>query len=172
MRRRKKRTTEKKERFSWGKASGEERWFFVLHNLISMGFFFLVAYRLRLFSKQSYSLLDIISFDFLGFIGIVIGLTILLAIFSRVLAYGIFYVSYKYALKKSIKSYWSMNKGINEMTSYPYFIGVILSSILFAIGFVTLVQLKLFREQNMVTLIFAYLLIKIGVYVYIWAKYK
>ena len=170
--RRKNRPTEKRERFSWGKASGEERWFFILHNLLSMGLFFFVASRLRLFSKQSYSLLDIISFDFLGFIGIVIGLTILLAIFSRFLAYGVFYVFYRYVLKKSIKSYVIMNQGINEMTSYPYFIGVILSSILFAIGVVTLVQLKLFREENLFTLIGAYLLIKIGVYVYIWAKYK
>ena len=170
--RRKNRAIQNKEKVSWGRASGEDKWYFILHNVFSMCLFFLVATRLRLFSKQSYSLFDIISFDFLGFICVVIGLTILLGLFARVFAYCIFYLFYRYSLEKHIKSYWSMNKGINEMTTYSYFISVILNSILFSIGVVTLIQLKLFQESSLYTLIGAYIIIKIGVYLFVWAKYK
>lgn len=170
--RRRKRSIQNKERVSWSSASGEEKWFFILHNVFSMSLFFLVATRLRLFSKQSYSLLDIISFDFLGFIGIVIGLTVLLGLFARIFAYCIFYLFYKYSLDKRIKSYWNINQGINEMSTYSYFISVILNSVLFSIGVVTLIQLKLFQESNLSTLIGAYIIIKVGVYLFVWSKYK
>ncbi|MHA2339302.1 MAG: hypothetical protein ACXACX_18485, partial [Candidatus Hodarchaeales archaeon] len=112
------------------------------------------------------------------FIGILIGLTILLGFLARAIAYGLFRIYYYYKNERSqgmrittIKSFWDMNQGINEFTTYSYLLTVIISSLFFAIGVVAIIQFKLFRSDSLLSFIGAYLIVKVGVYVYIWVKY-
>lgn len=169
----------KQSKPTWRKTSGEEKYYFIFHNLMSVLLFFYIATKMNLFSQQSYSLLDIFSFNFIKFIGVIIGLTILLGFVSRILVYGIFwFVNYYRNERKqgknitTIKSLGDINKGINEFTTFSYFKTVIYSSILFAIGAVTIIQLKLFKSNSLSSLIGAYLIVKISVYLYVWAKDK
>lgn len=164
---------------SWRKASGEDKFYFLLHNIISILLFFFIGQKIELFEKQSYSLLDIISFSFLQFIGIVIGLTILLGILSRFLVYGIFWIINYYDNEKkkgmkitTIKSFTDMNQGINEFTTYSYIKTVIYSSIFFCIGAVVIIQIKVFNSDSLWSLIGAYLIVKIVVYLWVWARHK
>ena len=112
-------------------------------------------------------------------IGVIIGLTIFLGFISRVLVYGIFRIVTYYRNERkqgmritTMKSFFDINKGINEFTTYSYLKIVIYSSILFAIGAVTIVQLKLFKSTSLSSLIGAYIVVKLGVYLYVWAKHK
>ncbi len=169
----------KQSKPTWRKASGEEKYYFIFHNLVSVLLFFYVAMKIALFSQQSYSLLDIISFNFIQFIGVIIGLTILLGFLSRVLVYGTFRIVNYYRNERShgrkiitIKSFVDVNQGINEFTTYSYLKIVIYSSILFAIGAVTIVQLKFFKSNSLSSLIGAYIIVKLAVYIYVWAKHK
>lgn len=163
----------------WRKASGEEKLYFLFHNVMSMLLFFFIAQRIALFDMQSYSLLDIFSFNFVQFLGIVIGLTILLGILSRFIVYGIFWsINYYDNEKKkgmritTIKSFIDMNQGINEFTTYSYIKTVIYSSIFFCIGAVVIIQIKVFNSDSLWSLIGAYLIVKLVVYFWVWAKHK
>ena len=163
----------------WRKASGEDKIYFLFHNIVSMLLFFYIAQKIELFERQSYNLLDIISFSFLQFIGIVIGLTILLGILSRFLVYGTFWVINYYNNEKkkgtkitTIKSFTDMNQGINEFTTYSYIKTVIYSSIFFCIGAVVIIQVKIFNSDSFWSLIGAYLIVKLVVYLWVWARHK
>ena len=163
----------------WRKASGDDKIYFILHNLLSMGFFFYAGLQMSLFERQSFNLLDIISFSFLQFIGIVIGLTILFGILSRFLVYGVFWVINYYNNEKkkgtkitTIKSFTNMNQGINEFTTYSYIKTVIYSSIFFCIGAVVIIQVKIFNSDSLWSLIGAYLIVKLVVYLWVWARHK
>lgn len=164
---------------SWRKASGEEKFFFIFHNLLSMVLFFYTARKVDLFGQQSYSFLDIISFKFIQLIGVVIGLTLLFGLLSRAIVYGIFRIVnyYKNEKKKgtsitTMKSFIDMNRGINEFTTFSYLKIQIYSSIAFAIGIIAIVQIKIFQSNKLWALISAYTIVKLVIYVWVWAKDK
>lgn len=177
--RNKTRTNRPKSKPSWRKASGDDKLYFMAHNIVSMLLFFWASMEMRLFEQQTYNLIEIFSFDFLQFFGVIIGLTILFALSSRIIVYGIFWVINHYQNTKSegmrittIKSFWNMNQGINEFATYHYIKIMFWSSLAFCVGVVVILQITLFKSESLWSLIGAYIIIKLLIYGYFWIKDK
>jgi len=163
-------TREKRPRT--GKGEGDKFWFFVFHNLISIAVFFWIAIAVDLFEKQADSLFDIFSFSFVYFLFEVLLISVISGFFGRILTYIPLKLWYNYVSRKEIKSFGQINKGVNEMLSMSYIISTLLSSIIFALGALTIIQSKLFEEDTLGTLILSYLIIKITISAFIYVKYK
>lgn len=154
---------------NWKNASNTDISYFVQHNLFSIIFFFTVAMAINLFEQQTYSLWDILSWDFCKFIALIFGLNVLVGLLARILAHLILYYYFK-SQEKTIKPFIDMNTGINAM-DFVYFLTTIISSITFAIGLIGLLQIKVFQENTLTTLVGSYIIIKLIIYVIVWAKY-
>lgn len=70
----------------------------------------------------------------------------------------------------TIKSLWDMNQGINEFASYHYIKIMFWSSLFFCVGAVGILQITLFKSDSLLSLIGAYLIIKVVIYGYYWIK--
>jgi len=142
------------------KATGDDKLYFILHNLLSTLFFLVAIYRFHLYNQDYATFIA-----FLKSYGILVGLTILFGFASRVLIYIPLRIHYDLN-DKTILSFYDINQGINEFFSYAYILRTLLSMGLFAIWG------KLFTEEPWETTIIAYLIIKALIYVYIFIKYK
>lgn len=160
-----------REKRFWSKASGEEKLYFVMHNALSMLFFFWYAITQDLFENQTWNLWDIFSIEFLKFTVMIFGFSIIFSYSARILSYLLIFFVYKYQLKETVKSFVNMNRGINAMFSYTYLMTTLISSIVFAIGAITLIQAKLFNQDSMLTFIGAYIITKAVIYLFAWVKW-
>jgi len=104
---------------------------------------------------------------------------ILLGICARAIIYGFFWVYNYYRNQKhhgmkitTIKSFMDMNQGINEFTTFTYLKIVLYNSIIFCVGVITIIQLKLFKSNSLWAYIGAYAIAKLCVYIWIWIKHK
>jgi len=163
-------TREKRPRT--GKGEGEALWFFILHNSFSILVFFWVAIAVDLFEKQADSLLEIFTLDFVYFLFEVLLISVISGFFGRILAYIPLKLFYNYVSRKEIKSFGQLNKGINEMLSMSYIVSTLLSSVVFALGALTIIQSNLFEEETLWTLVLSYFLIKAVISIFIYVKYK
>jgi hypothetical protein len=149
-----------KERGKPRKATGEDKLYFILHNLISMSLFLIVIWRYDLYNSNFATF-----FAFLRYYGILLFLTILFSLITRLLVYAFLWFYYD-SEDKTMKSFGDINQGINSFLSYPYFIQTILSTLVFAIWG------KLFTQEPWETTMIAYILIKVGISLYGYIKYK
>ncbi|MFW9874992.1 MAG: hypothetical protein ACFFG0_17940 [Candidatus Thorarchaeota archaeon] len=154
-----------------GKAGKEMIWYyFILHNIISLIFFVWFIGGWGLFDRQTTDLITIFSMEHLQFVIIIIGISFISGLLGRFFAYLILYANYKYQ-KLIPRTYGELDIGVNKIDS-AYFISLILSSILFSIGAIFILQEKIFGDNNVISLILSYFIIKISIMLYVNKKYR
>ena len=151
------------------RVTGDLIWYFCLHNLISVFFFFLFTISFDLYMGQELMLSDIFSKEFWGMVLLqVFPLSILSSIVGRGSAYYMIngYIKLKYhkrRVKKSIKRWSELNRGINKL-GLVFLITALITSIIYSLGLVGILQYALFSEETLLTLIVVYIGLKIGIF--------
>lgn len=149
-----------------GRVEGDSIYYFALHNFISMITFFAIAVPLGLFTTEIELVEDLFSFEFLGFILIIFGLTFLSGILARIIAYVAMFYFTKNVLNKQLKTLGQFNDGINKV-GMAFAISLFISSVLFAIGAIAIIESMLFTEQTLITLLATYMLIKLLIFIFV-----
>ena len=147
-------------------SSGDNIWFFVLTNIISVIVFFLLVYRFNLL--QSIQLIsELVSGDFFYlFVKIFLSNTIA-SLIGWMVGYILLRIIKIYVLHTRVKTFGDMNRGLNRfpLTSLAFFIATAINSLLFAIGALTIMQNFLFGSISIVAMTLTYLLLKLFVYI-------
>jgi len=162
-------STRPKKSGSWSNATHAEKLYFGLHNLISMFVFFTVAWVLDLYQYQTHSLDDIFTVEFIYLVLEIVGYYVIIGLISRAFAYVVL-SNYYDRRDKSYDSFISINSGYNSF-DFVYLLSTIISSILFVINAIGLLQMLFFRENTLVTLTLSYIILKLIIYIILRAKY-
>jgi len=149
-----------------GRVQGDFITYFALHNLISMLLFFWIAIPLGFFEQKTEVISDIFSLTFLELIVNVFALTLFTGIISRVFGWLLLRFIVVYWRKREMKKFGELNQGINKI-SIVYILSIFVSSVLFAIGALTILQYVIFGAESLITLVATYIILKIGVYLLI-----
>ena len=165
----KKHRTEKSER-----VSGDLLFFFGLHNLISVLFFFLFTYFLGVYAGRE----DVYNFSWIQVIGYLINsefwkmtilqifpILIITGLLGRVTAfYGIKgYYAVKdrnQETKRATKRWSELNTKINRI-GIKFFITALITSFIYSIGIISLLSQAVFQETTLLPLIIMYSVVKI-----------
>ncbi|KKN47249.1 hypothetical protein LCGC14_0664700 [marine sediment metagenome] len=143
------------------RTTGELIWYFMFHNLISFIFFFAITVSYGLYSGNDLKLFDVFTGDFWAMVFSQIYLiTLLSGIMGRVTAWLIIY-TYSVFRHKTIKRWNELNTGINKI-GLVFFITALVTSVVFALGLIGILQVAIFNEETLLTLIAVYSGIKIG----------
>jgi len=154
----------RKDKFNREKLKIDSTLYFLLHNILSIAFFFLLVGWLKLFEIDAVNITYLITSDFWS--RIVIGIMICMIISD----FGGKYLGFlimKYVVlsktKKSIKSWLELNSGINDFSFLIYFLYMVMTSLLYPIIIVGIItSYELTRAYNILVLI--YIGLKIGLY--------
>jgi len=146
-----------------GRVEGDAIWFFLLHNVISVMIFFGFAYIIGLFDERTELLSEIFSMEFVESILIIFGLSLLAGILGRVLGYFVLRAIFNFGYKREIKKFGEFNSGLNKI-SFSFIITAFISSLLFGVGAITIIQWKLFDDQTFLSLLVTYFVIKLSVF--------
>lgn len=144
------------------RSEGDRYVYYIVHTLVSSLLFILIGIKFQFFSIQSGTISDIFTFNFLSVILIIIFVSFVVGMIGRIFAFYFVRGVYK---NTATKTFIEMNnKGINRI-GMRYVLDVILTSILFSLGVVFIVQQKLFGTTDEIFyLILTYILIRIIVY--------
>lgn len=144
-----------------GKTLSDHIPYFLIHNTISMFLFFLFAALLGLFDQRTEVISDLFSDYYLPFYGTTLFLMLLFGILARVITYFLIMAPfYKYVLKKTVREFYALNDGINKL-SFGFVISTFLNAFFFTVGALTIIQSAIFKSNTLLTLILAYMLMKL-----------
>lgn len=153
---------------SKGRVQGDAYYFFGLHTLISMFVTVYIIYTLNLFGERNYSLSYLFTSECWLLVFQMFAIFILVGLLARFLAYIILKLIFTYGLEKEIKKIKELNVGINKMTSVSYFLAAFFSAITFTLGLLYILQDRLFGKTQFITLLGAYIVLKVGIYLLVW----
>ncbi|MFW9968753.1 MAG: hypothetical protein ACFFDF_01045 [Candidatus Odinarchaeota archaeon] len=149
--------------------TGDVIWYFCLHNLISVFFFFLFTISFDIYMGQDLMLSDIFSKAFWKMVLFqVFPSAIISSIIGRITAYFIIngYIKVKYRkrrIKKKGKKWSELNRGINGL-GLIFFFSAFITSIIYSLGLVSILQYAIFSQETLLTLIIIYIGLKLGTY--------
>jgi len=162
------------------RASGDVLTFFLLHNLFSVFYFFVVTIAMGIYSAQD----EIYGYTWIQLIGYLISsnfweltifrvfpICILAGVAGRITAfYGIkaciSYRDRKLKTKRATKKWSELTKGINRM-GIKFVITSLLTSFIYTVGLITMLSYALFNEATLLPLIIAYSVVKIGTHFFV-----
>ena len=156
----------KKEKKLRGGARGDNIWFFIIHNLISAGFFFLFAYALGFFDPIT-KFTDIFSSKFTRLLTGVFVFSLLSSFLGWIFGYVVWKAIKEQIFHTSMKSMGDLSRGINRfpLTNLAYYISTLLSTLAFSVGAMGIIEALLFTNYTYLTLFASYLFLKITIYV-------
>ena len=152
------------------RVTGDAVVYFILHNLISVFFFFLFTIRLEVYDATIMTFSDIFTLEFWGLVIIeVFFLSVVSGIIGRVGAYlsikTYFYFRNQKRTKKKIMKRWGeLHSGINEFNLIIFVLTSFITSLVYSLGVIAVLQNKIFDEESLLTLIGIYVMVKIGIY--------
>ena len=167
--------TEKTER-----ASGDLLWYFLLHNLISVLFFFVFTILMGIYV----SLIDIYGFSWVQVIGYLINrdfwelvvfqifpISVISSVLGRIAAFYCIKGYYKYRDRKAkviraTKRWSELNKGINRI-GIKFLITSLITSFIYAFGMVSILSNIIFNQVAFLPLLVVYSMLKIGVFYFV-----
>ena len=167
--------TEKTER-----ASGDLLWYFLLHNLISVLFFFMFTILMGIYDP----LIDIYGFSWIQVIGYLVNqnfwelvlfqifpVSIISSVLGRITAFFSIRGYYMYAdrkakVKRATKRWGELNKGINRI-GIKFFITSLITSFIYAFGMVSILSNAIFNQVTFLPLLIVYSVFKIGVFYFV-----
>jgi len=153
------------ERKMLGSSSGDNIWFFILSNTISLFVFFILGYYFDLFTSMVY-ISDLISMDFLNLYVKIVCCNIMASLIGWMLGYFTLKILKIYVLHTRMKTFGDLSRGLNKfpLTSLAFYISTVISSCLFTIGALELLQRFLFGEISIIAMMITYLILKLSVY--------
>ncbi|MFX1238761.1 MAG: hypothetical protein ACFFAS_18575 [Promethearchaeota archaeon] len=145
---------------------GDSVWFFIIYSIFSALFFFTLGTVFKTFT-------DVVSFsemfatDYLILLINIFVLNLISSVLSWILTFFTLKYVKRYVFETEMKSYGDLSKGVNKfpLLSLSSIISLLLSSFLFTIGFIAILESSLFGANNILSLVLTYLIIKIGVHV-------
>jgi len=156
--------------------SGDQMYYFFLHNIFSSLFFLIVTFCMGIYMEQKevyglsgFSLvLYLLSSKFWGMVAQAIVILIFCCIFGRITAYYTIklYIEYSDRKQKVVRASkrWSeYNVGINRL-SIKWFISVCLTAVIFCVGAIVTLSFILFDEATLLPLLTVYVGVKIIVH--------
>lgn len=154
---------QKKRVVEKGRAEGDKWIYYILHSFYAALIFIVVAIYFDYFILKSDFVTDIFTISFLQSIGIVFIVSIAINLFSRVLAYKTLQGIYR---KSVTRNFWQLNStGVNKV-GVRYLLAILISSALFCLGAVMILQEKLFSQKDEVTsIILIYISIKVFIFI-------
>ena len=148
-----------------GGAKGDNLWFFLFHNLISGGIFFLFAYAMGLFDPIV-AFTDIITPKFTRLLAGVFVYSLVSSFFGWFLGYTVWKGIKKYVFHTTIKSMGDLSRGLNRfpLTNLAFYLATLLNTLAFSVGALGLIETFLFTYYTWWTLFASYLILKIVIY--------
>ena len=156
------------------RVTGDALSYFILHNLISVGFFFLFTVGLEVYEISNIEIGELFTLEFFReFWSMVIFdvfcFSVVSSIIGRSSAFllirGYFSVRNKKRKKqKTMKRWTELNSGINKFNLVVFLVTAFLTSIVFSIGIIATLNYKIFDESSLLTLVVIYSMFKIGIY--------
>lgn len=154
--------SEKSER-----ASGDLLTYFILHNSVSVLFFFLFTLYFEIYIGKDRLIGFIFQKEFWELaIFQVFPICVISSLIGRITAYYILkgyhnYRNRKRTIKRTPKKWSELNTGINKL-GLEFFISALFTSFIFSLGLVSVLQFAVFNEQTLLSLIVIYAGVKIG----------
>lgn len=147
------------------RVTGDALLYFFLHNLISVFFFFLFTVRLEIYDGTNVSVAFLFTLEFWEMVIFQILLfSIVSSIIGRITAFMLMKAYFKYGAKKSMKRWTELNTGINRFSLVIFLLTALITSIVYSLGIIAILQDRIFSENTLLTLIFTYILFKTGVF--------
>lgn len=150
------------------KSRGDNIWFFLLYTMFGAIWFFILGYLYDIFHTIS-EISEILTMDFLMIMINIIFINLLSSSIAWISAFLILKYIKRYVFNTEIRSFGDLSDGINKfpLLSLTALLSIILSSLLYAIGFLAILQNSLFAENGFLSLILTYFLIKIFIHVFV-----
>ncbi len=144
------------------RVEGENLYYFTLHNMISGSLFLLITGLSGIWEVKTTNLFNLFTSEFIELIFYLFTIYLVTGILGRVTAFFLM----KYLLKmneKIMKKFWNINKGINKL-GVVWLISILISSFIFALGIVALLQNAIYDKDTVFTLIGTYIIVRVIVY--------
>ena len=154
------------------RASGDLFGYFLLHNLISVLFFFVFTIGLGVYTEQDFIFVYFISSEFWELtIFQIFPLSVFSSILGRITAFYSIKGYYKYRdrktkVRRATKRWSEMNRGINRM-GLQFLITALLTSFVYSVGMVTMLSYAVFDETTLLPLMVIYFGLKVGIYLFV-----
>jgi len=153
-----------KERDIKNRAEGDKTVYYILHSLFTVLFFIVIGLYFDFFTMKSDLVRDLFTWSFLMAIIYVFIASFLTNMVARVFAYKMVQGIYR---KSATKDFWVLNStGINKI-GIRYFFAIFLTSIVFCLGAVFILQEKIFgtEEGEIISFIIIYASLKVVVFI-------
>lgn len=157
-----------KERKS-GRVEGDLLTYFIAHNIISVFFFFVFTVYFGIYIGKERLISFVFQKEFWEMtIFQVFPIGIVSSIIGRITAYYIMKLYYdrknrRRKMKKSMKRWNELNSGINRL-GLAFFLAMLITSIIFSLGLIGILQFMIFNEKTLLTLIAIYIGVKIATF--------
>jgi len=154
------------------RASGDLFGYFLLHNLISVLFFFWFTMSLGVYIERDFTFVHAISSEFWELtIFQIFPLSVISSILGRVTAFYSIKGYYKYKdrkkkIKRTTKRWSEMNTKINRM-GLRFLITALLTSFVYSVGMITMLSYAVFDETTLLPLVLIYFGLKVGIYLFV-----
>jgi len=151
------------------RASGDLFGYFLLHNLISVWFFFVFTIGLGIYIERDVTFGYVISSAFWELtIFQIFPISVISSILGRITAFYGVKGCYKYMdrnrkVKRTMKRWSEMNRGINRM-GLRFLITALLTSFVYSIGMIIMLSYAVFDETTLLPLMIVYFSLKILIY--------
>lgn len=132
-------------------------------------FFFLITVRLGIYVGKERLIGFVFQKEFWEMtIFQVFPIAVISSIIGRITAYFMINGYYNYKdrkrkIKRATKKWSELNKGINRL-SLAFFIAALITSTIYSLGVISILQFAIFSEETLLTLIIVYVGIKIGTF--------
>lgn len=154
------------------RASGDLLGYFILHNMVSVFFFFLITISMGIYVGQDVTLGYVISSEFWELtVFRIFPISVLSSIAGRITAFYGVKGYYKFMdrnrkVKRVMKRWSEMNQKINRM-GIKFLITALITSFFFSTGVVVLLSYMVFDETTLLPLVVIYSGLKVGVFFFV-----
>lgn len=160
--------TNSKGRARTERVTGDALLYFILHNLISVAFFFFFTIRGQIYEGKNITLGNMISLYFWKDVVFrVLLFSIVSCIIGRISAFLIMRLYFLYGTKKSFKRWSEINRGLNNFILSVFLITSLMSSLIYSMGIILILQYRIFNRDTLLTLMATYILVKTGMYFFV-----
>lgn len=154
------------------RASGDLFGYFLLHNLISVWFFFVFTIGLGIYTERDMTFVYLISSEFWELtLFQIFPISVFSSVLGRITAFYSIKGYYKYRdrktkIKRTTKRWSEMNRKINRM-GLRFLITALLTSFVYSIGMITMLSYAVFDETTLLPLMVIYFGLKVGIYLFV-----
>ena len=143
------------------RSEGDQLFYYILYSMVSMLIFLVVGTQLEYFNLRSNQISFLFTLEFFGIVIIVFLWQLLSNFIARILSYFIIKAVYKHT---AIKTIYELNSyGINQI-GVRFFLSTFLSSLLWSIGAMVILQNQIFGSNDLLSLILTYIIVNITLY--------